>query len=68
MEVPGSEIGEVIILRLFDLSLYDTLFPSRSLLLKVSGFFFSQTVPRSGDQVFKRTPFCGGCFIFTQLY
>lgn len=55
MEILVSEIGEVIILRLFDLSLYDTLFPSRSLLLKVSDFF-SQTVPRSGDQVFKHTP------------
>lgn len=42
MEIPGPEIGEVIILKLLDLSLYDTLLLSRSLLLKVSDFFLKQ--------------------------
>lgn len=36
---PGPEIGEAIILKHFDLSLYDPLLPTRSLLLKVSEFF-----------------------------
>lgn len=36
---PGPEIGEVIILKHFDLSLYDPLLPARSILLKVSEFF-----------------------------
>lgn len=39
MEIPGPEIGEVIILKHFDLSRYDTFLPSRSLLLKVLEFF-----------------------------
>lgn len=42
MEIPGPEIGEVIILKHFDLSRYDTLLPSRSLLLKVLDFFPKQ--------------------------
>lgn len=38
----GPEIGEVIILKHFDLILHDTFLPSRSLLLKVSDFFPKQ--------------------------
>lgn len=39
MGILGPEIGEVIILKHFDLILHDTFLPSRSLLLKVSDFF-----------------------------
>lgn len=39
MKILGPEISEVIILKHFDLSLYDPLLPARSILLKVSEFF-----------------------------